>query len=113
VSDLLLTVATGLDAPTMAHVHTVAFVHEVGDGTLRVRFCGPRATGVHSPPASAPLSQVLDILADATGDLDGQQVALFVPSHGTTATTAEDCHASRNYAVWISAPATTPDGYRL
>jgi hypothetical protein len=101
MSDLLLTVATGLDVSTMAHVHTVAFVREVGDGTLRVRFCGPRASGVYSPPASAPLSEVLAVLADAAGDLDGQQVAMFVPATGATATSVEACHASRDYAVWV------------
>jgi hypothetical protein len=101
MSDLLLTVATGIEPLAMSHIHTVAFVREVGDGTLRIRFCGPRGSGVSSVPASAPLDRVLGILGEATGDLDGQQVAMFVPAIGATATSVEACHASRDYAVWV------------
>lgn len=106
MSDVTLTLATSLDAAAMARTHTVAFVSCVGDGTLRVRYTGPRGSGVSTMVSSAPLARVLGLLREASGmtygDLDGvQQVAVFVPAPSVFALTPEDCHAQRDYAVWM------------
>jgi hypothetical protein len=106
MSDITLTLATSLDAAALAATHTVAFVSEVGDGTLRVRYSGPRGSGVSTMVASAPLARVLGILREASGmtygDLDGsEQVATFVPSPDRFALTPNDCHAQRAYSVWM------------
>ncbi len=106
MSDVTLTLATSLNAAEMARTHTVAFVSEVGDGTLRVRYSGPRGSGVSTMPVNAPLVRVLGILREASGmtygDLDGvEQVATFVPSPERFALTPHDCHAQREYAVWM------------
>jgi hypothetical protein len=106
MSDLTLTVIPSLDAAAMARTHTVAFVGMVGDGTLRVRFTGPHGSGCASIAGSASLDRVLGILREASGLAyfywqDMPQVAAFVPGEGLSASTPEECHARREYAVWM------------
>ena len=95
-----------LNAAEMARTHTVGFVSEVGDGTLRVRYSGPRGSGVSTMPVNAPLARVVGILREASGmtygDLDGtEQVVALVPAPGASALTVDDIYNSREYAMWM------------
>jgi hypothetical protein len=118
MSDVTLWLATSLDEDIVAMLsatHTTAFVSEVGDGTLRVRYSGPRGSGVATLASDASLASVLGILHEASGlaygDLDGtQQMRLCVPAPGIHADSPEACHAARAYSVWMY---TLPQAWRL
>lgn len=105
---MTLVAATALDlaARDLATAHTVAFVTLRGDATLCVRYTGPTASGVATLPWDAPLVRVLAVLRDAGGLataslLDLATVAVFVPVPGSDASTVDEVHAEKNYAVFV------------